>query len=154
MTVAPFGEVSWIMTERRYTDTEVAAILARATESEHAALPVSSDGMTLGALQEIGREVGIAPDLIAQAARSMELAGQPVSRRFLGFPIAVGRTVVVNRPLSDADWEGLVSDLRDTFQARGTLRHDGSFRQWTNPSSAYRHHGRSGCVRVIQRSNA
>lgn len=44
----------------------------------------------------------------------------------------MGRTVELDRPLTDPDWERLVGDLRDTFHARGTLRHDGRFRQWTN----------------------
>jgi hypothetical protein len=122
------------MSERRYTDEEIAAIFERAAETEHAASPVPAGGkgMTLAALQEIGREVGIAPESISQAARSLEMGGKPGLRTFMGFPIGVGRTVEVDRPLSDADWERLVADLRETFEARGTVRYDGPFRQWTN----------------------
>jgi hypothetical protein len=122
------------MSERRYTDEEVAAIFERAAKTEHTALPVApvGEGMTLAALQEIGREVGISPALILHAARSLEVAGKPTSRLFLGLPIGVGRTVEVDRPLSDADWERLVADLRETFEARGVVRYDGPFRQWTN----------------------
>jgi len=50
----------------------------------------------------------------------------------MGLPIGVGRTVEFDRPLSDSDWEGLVADLRTTFEARGVVRYDGPFRQWTN----------------------
>jgi hypothetical protein len=122
------------MSERRYTDEEAAAIFERAAQTEHTALPPSAagEGMTLGMLQEIGREVGISPALISDAARSLEMAGKPTLRTFLGLPIAVGRTVELDRPLSDSDWERLVADLRDTFDARGTVRYDGPFRQWTN----------------------
>jgi hypothetical protein len=122
------------MSERRYTDEEVAAIFERAAKTEHTALPVPAvgEGMTLAALQEIGREVGISPALILHAARSLDVAGKPTSRMFLGLPIGVGRTVEVDRPLSDSDWERLVADLRETFEARGTVRYDGPFRQWTN----------------------
>jgi hypothetical protein len=122
------------MPERRYSDEEVAAILKGAADAEHAALPVASEsgGMTLSTLQEIGREVGMSPESIAQAARSMDVAGKPVSRSFVGFPVAVGRTVVLDRPLSDAQWELLVADLRETFDARGRVQVDGSFRQWVN----------------------
>jgi hypothetical protein len=47
------------MSERRYTDEEVAAIFERAAETEHTTLPVPAvgKGLTLAALQEIGREV-------------------------------------------------------------------------------------------------
>ena len=122
------------MSERRYSDGEVAQILQRATEVQHhdlRQLP-SAEGTTLKALQDIGREVGIAPELIAQAAHALDHGGRPTTRRFLGLPIGVGRTVDLDRRLTDAEWERLVVDLRQTFDARGTLRQDGAFRQWTN----------------------
>jgi hypothetical protein len=122
------------MAERRYSEDEVASIFERATEAKPASRRQlsSSSGMTLGELQDIGREVGIAPEAIAQAARSVDVAERPVTRRFLGLPIGVGKTVELGRRLSEEEWERLVVDLRDTFDARGRVRSDGSFRQWTN----------------------
>lgn len=122
------------MTERRYSEREVAAIFERAAEAQHTPrrqLP-PGEGMTLADLQEIGREVGIPAELVAQAARSMDRAGRGASRRFLGLPIGVGRTVELDRRISDEEWERLVVDLRETFDARGTVRSDGPFREWTN----------------------
>ncbi|MGD0993851.1 MAG: hypothetical protein ABR998_15420 [Gemmatimonadales bacterium] len=122
------------MAERQYDDDEVAAIFKRAADSEHSVLPAPAEGkgLTLAALQDIGRDVGIPAEAIANAARALEQGGRPASRRFLGLPIGVGRTVELDQPLSDADWERLVADLRETFQAAGTVRYDGPFRQWTN----------------------
>jgi hypothetical protein len=122
------------MSERRYTDEEVAAIFERAAEADHTALPVPAEGkgMTLAALREIGRDVGISPESISQAARTLDMVGHPASRTFMGLPIGVGLTVELDRPLSDSDWERLVADLRETFEARGTVKYDGPFRQWTN----------------------
>jgi hypothetical protein len=122
------------MTERRYSETEVAEIFQRASEAQQGGrVPLAAgEGMTLGALQEIGREVGLPPELVARAAQSLERAGRPFTRRFIGLPIGVGRTVELDRRLSDAQWERLVVDLRDTFDARGRLKQEGSFRQWTN----------------------
>jgi hypothetical protein len=88
--------------------------------------------MTLAQLQEIGREVGIAPEMVVAAARAIDEGGQPTSRRLLGLPIGVGRTIDLGRKLSDEEWERFVVDLRETFDARGTLRGEGSLRQWTN----------------------
>jgi hypothetical protein len=122
------------MTDRRFDEEEVAAIFRQATEAQQTTqrqLP-SGEGMTLAELQEIGREVGITPDLVARAAASLEQAGTPTSRKFLGLPIGVGRTIELDRKLSDDEWERLVVDLRETFNARGTVRQEGSFRQWTN----------------------
>lgn len=122
------------MPERRFTDDEVAQIFQRATEvhaPQRSAL-TSTEGMTLAELQEIGREAGIAPDAVAFAARSLVDAGVPTGRTFLGLPIAVGRTVDLERKISDQEWEQIVVDLRQTFDARGRVKHEGSFRQWTN----------------------
>jgi hypothetical protein len=122
------------MSERRFNEAEVAAIFERAAEAQHSSqrqLP-SGEGMTLTQLQEIGREVGFSPEQVAQAARAIELRPRPTSRRFLGFPIGVGLSVDLNRKLSDEEWERFVVDLRETFDARGTLTREGSFRQWRN----------------------
>lgn len=124
------------MAERRYTDDEVAAIFARASEAERRAprrLRAGTDeGLTLADLKEIGREAGIAPDLVAQAARELDQVRQPTTVKFLGLPLGVGRTVTLDRRLTEAEWEQLVVLLRETFDARGSVRVDGSFRQWTN----------------------
>jgi len=122
------------MTDRRFNDEEVAAIFQRATEAQQypERRVASSEGMTLAELQEIGRQVGIAPELVVQAAASLVQVGNPTSRKFLGLPIGVGRTIELDRELSQNEWERLVVDLRETFDARGTTKQEGSFRQWTN----------------------
>lgn len=122
------------MTERRYNETEVAEIFERAAEAQLTGqrhLP-SAEGMTLTQLQEIGREVGISPEQLTLAARTIEVSGRPTSHHFLGLPIGVGLSVDLNRKLSDEEWERLVVDLRETFDARGTLTREGSLRQWAN----------------------
>ena len=122
------------MPERRFSETEVAAIFARATNAQESDEQISAEsgGLSLAQLQEIGREVGLAPDLIVQAALSIDTGGRPTSRTFLGLPIGVGRTVELGRKLSEEEWERLVVDLRDTFDARGVVHGAGSLRQWTN----------------------
>lgn len=133
------------MTERRYSSDEVAEIFRRAAEQqdataqvasaggpESALAPESGAGMTLADLKEIGREVGIPPELVAQAATSLDRVGHASVRRYLGLPIGVGRTVTLARRLTDAEWERLVVDLRQAFDARGRLHEEGSFKQWTN----------------------
>jgi len=122
--------------KRRYSEEEVAQILDAATETQASGPQSLSSGagMTLTELQDIGREVGISTDLIARAAAHLDQPGAVTSpqREFLGAPIGVGRTVNLSRPLTDAEWDRLVVDLRETFDARGRLHEEGSFRQWTN----------------------
>lgn len=122
------------MSERRYSDEEVTVIFKQAAELQHAMLPAATErsGTTLAALQEIGREVGISPESIADAARSLDRAGIPETRKLLGLPIGVGRVVEFARPVTEPEWEALVADLRSTFATPGTVRYDGPFRQWSN----------------------
>lgn len=122
------------MSERRFNEAEVAEIFDRAMAAsvpEQQQLP-TSEGMTLAQLQDIGREVGIAPQQLAQAAQSLEVSGRATSRTFLGLPVGVGVSVDLARHLTDAEWDRLVVDLRETFDARGRIVREGSLRQWSN----------------------
>jgi len=123
------------MSERRYSEDEVAAIFERATEEQHrhAVRPSSStEGLTLKELQEIGRDVGISPELVTSAARSLEVGAPSPRRTLLGLPIGVGHAVELERTLTDAEWHQLVVEMRETFDARGRLKDEGAFKQWTN----------------------
>jgi hypothetical protein len=123
------------MSERRFNEAEVAAIFEQATQAQQPELRASSsstEGMTLAQLQEIGRDVGIPAESIALAAHSIGRVQVATSRTVLGLPLGVARTVNLDRKLSDEEWERLVVDLRETFNARGTVRREGSLRQWTN----------------------
>ena len=123
------------MAERRYNDKEIAAIFRAAAEegpqSPHREV-ARDEGLTLAELQAIGSEVGIPSDAVAQAARAVDVRLDGASRTFLGLPIGVARTVNLNRRLTDEEWERLVVQLREVFNARGRTRSDGSLRQWTN----------------------
>lgn len=122
------------MSERRYTDDEIAAIVRSAADDRQVVekqLPRES-GLTLSDLQAIGREVGIMPDAVARAAVTLEVQGRASQRTWLGLPIGVARSVALSRRLTDDEWERLVVQLRETFNARGTTRSEGSLRSWTN----------------------
>jgi len=123
------------MTDRRFNEDEVAEIFRQATEAQQQTpqrqLP-SGEGLTLPEIQEIGQQVGISPELVVRAAASLTAAGSQTSRSLFGFTIGVGRTIELDRKLTEDEWEQLVVDLRETFDARGAVRQDGSFRQWTN----------------------
>ena len=123
------------MAERRYNDKEIAAIFRAAAEEgpQSPQREVARDeGLTLAELQSIGTEVGISSEAVAQAARAVDVRLGAASRTFLGLRIGVARTVNLNRRLSDEEWERLVVQLREVFNARGRTRSDGSLRQWTN----------------------
>jgi hypothetical protein len=122
------------MSERRYDEHEVAQIFERATETQKLSVRPSSpsEGLTLAELQEIGGEVGVSPELVASAARSLDVDTRSPRRTLVGLPIGVGHAVELERPLTDAEWHQLVVQIRETFDARGRLKDEGAFKQWTN----------------------
>lgn len=138
---------------RRFDDDEIAEILERAASAEESSRQPVADraGLTLAELQEIGQEVGISPESIAEAAQAVAirsgagdlrggtLTGRPGTHGpsslpgpLLGLPRAVGRSVPLPRTLTDAEWERLVVDLRETFAAVGQVESHGSLRTWRN----------------------
>src|SRR5205814_6170852 len=122
------------MAERRYNDKEIAAIFRAAAEAQQNPphdVP-RDEGLTLADLQAIGGEVGIPSEAVARAAQALDVRLDAKSRTFLGLPLGVARTVNLNRRLTDEEWERLVVQLREVFNARGRTRSEGSLRQWTN----------------------
>ena len=124
--------------ERRYGEDEVRQVFARAAEAaeeeERASLPSRVDGgLTLGELQAVGLEVGLAPERVAAAAAELDASPQVVPRRkLLGAPISAGRIVDLPRELTDREWQFLVAELRATFDAKGEVTAEGGIREWSN----------------------
>lgn len=122
------------MTERRYRDDEIAEIFeaaaAAARERRLGAGPAA--GLTLSDLQAIGREVGIAPDRIAEAAAALEHDRAAPARSLFRLPLSVRKVVTLPRAPTDQEWELLVGELRTTFEAAGKDGSRGNLRQWTN----------------------
>ena len=131
--------------ERRYQEDEVREIFeaaARARDAEGVAHP-SRDGLTLAQLQEIGRDVGLSPARIAEAATALDLhRGARPRGTHLAMPVSVGMTVPLPRALDDHEWSLLVAELRQTFRARGQDRSSGSGRREPPWRSATRIHAR------------
>ena len=121
--------------DRRYPDDDVREIfeMAAAAQSPARRSLGSSDGLTLVQLQEIGREAGLDPARIAEAASALEVRRGALPRRtMLGMTTGVGRVVTLPRAPTDGEWERLLADLRQTFEARGRVHHEGGLRQWSN----------------------
>lgn len=122
------------MAERRFREDEVSAIFRYATEEQKPLDPgePAGDGLTLADVQQIGRDVGIDPGVIARAAALLDQGGGTSVRTFLGLPIRVGRIVELGRAVSDAEWQRLVVDLDEIFNAQGIVRSDATIRSWRN----------------------
>ncbi len=125
------------MTEKRhYTEAEISAIFEHAINGQEAArqdLP-NPEGLTLDELKKIGSELGITDEYIAQAAAKLDTV-KPTARQdasVLGVPYAVERIIQLPRAITDREWDHLIVDLRETFEAKGKIERNGSLRQWTN----------------------
>lgn len=121
------------MSDRRYSDDEVTEILRRATvpRPESPRALAAQDGMTLAQLEAIAREAGIEPERVVAAAREIDIP-RDTPKRAVGVPVSVSRSVELPRKISEAEWEFLVTRLRETFEASGKLEAHGSLRQWAN----------------------
>ncbi len=121
--------------ERRYKEEEAKEIFGLAVhrdDPEPLALS-DEDGLTLAELQDVGREIGVTPGRIAEAAHALESRRVGAARgKFWGVPISVDRTVDLQRDLTDREWDVLVGELRETFGARGRVTSHGGIREWTN----------------------
>ena len=120
------------MTERRFSDAEVARIFERATSGHALQANRAAEGMTLAELLSIGEEVGIPAEQITRAAASLSRGEAKPTHRFLGMTTGVGHTVHLARRLTDEEWERFIAEVRETFDARGALTGQGSLRQWSN----------------------
>lgn len=121
--------------ERKYREGEVKEIfdLAVRRHPDGAAADSDGPGLSLAELQEVGLEVGLDPERIAQAAMAVESRRGLLPRRtFFGMPIAVGRVIDLPRALTDAEWRVLVTELQYVFGARGRVGSHGGLREWTN----------------------
>jgi hypothetical protein len=121
--------------ERRYGDEEVSEIFALATRVGNESLPTihEESGLTLEELQAVGREVGLTPERVADAVATLEARSETLPRRTsLGSAVSVGRIVELPRAPTDREWQILVSELRETFRAKGRVSSHGELREWTN----------------------
>ncbi len=121
--------------ERRYGDEEVREIFELASSTKEPGMPARTggEGLTLAELKEIGKEVGLDPERVGQAATALEVRrATPPARKILGMPLTVGRVVDLPRAPTDSEWERLVAELRQTFGAKGKVSVHGSLREWRN----------------------
>jgi len=120
---------------RRYQDEEIKEIFERAAESRtrDGRPSASGEGLTLRELQAIGAEVGLPPDRVEEAALAVDLRRGSLPRQTaFGMPISVGRVIELPRQPTEHEWDLVVSELRQTFKARGKTGGSGDTRHWSN----------------------
>lgn len=108
---------------RRYTDEEFALILRTALESEatRPGPPLRRQGMTLEEMQAIAREVGVAPEQVARAARLISLGEETPHRSLLGGPTKLSSRWTTEAPLAPQELEDVISAVRQALGYQGEV---------------------------------
>ena len=117
---------------RRYGEGEVREIVRRATELE-ASNPTAGGAMTIGGVEALAAEVGVKPDLVREAAKSLRTPDGPVSGGVAGLaapsawsPIIGGPTRLLVRAGGRRGAAGLrVPDTRGGDPARAAAHRAG-----------------------------
>lgn len=123
------------MHERRYDEKEVRDIFARAARDEGTVppAPAAREGLTLGELQEVGREVGLPAERVARAAAALDHSPRVMHRETsVGAPVRIGRVIELPRAPTEREWQVLVAELRQSRDAVGRMTSHGEAREWTD----------------------
>ena len=113
---------------RRYSGGEVEEIVKRASEIE-ATAPTSGGAMTIGGVEALAAEVGIARDVVRAAAQA--LSREPPRRNpWIDGPTSLSFERVVEGELPDTEWQVLVDEIRRVLRKAGQVSQFGRSFSW------------------------
>jgi len=108
-------------------------VLQRAAEIEERRATVSpARGLSIVELRDIAREVGLSPDVIDEAVRTMQARSRASSGSLLGAPLASKVMRGVPGRLDEAAMQGLVRVPEDRVEATGTVTEALGTVRWTS----------------------
>ena len=120
------------MSERRYSDRDVAFILKRAVALDDEKAPVESrHGITLPDLREIAEEVGIDPAMVDQAAEELNRQGSRTARAVATETAVVKEIRSVPCALDDANVRHVLSTIDRATSDAGSVSEVGGEIRWT-----------------------
>jgi len=118
---------------RRFTDQEVALVLQRAAEiEERRATTAPARGLTVGELRDIARDVGLSPDVIDEAIRTMQVGGRAPTRSLLGAPLSHKLVRGVPGVLGEESMQSLIRLLEEQVEVTGTVTQALGTVRWTS----------------------
>ncbi len=153
---------------RRYAEGEVREIVKRATELE--ASNPTGGAMTIGGVEALAAEVGVTPELVHEAARTLRAPDSPVTvtgvaapsawSPFIGGPTRLVFERIVEGELPDSEFPTLVEEIQRGLQHVGLVSQLGRSFSWTMSRGASTRRDvevsvwvRGGRTRIIAREN-
>ncbi len=129
---------------RRYRDEEVREIVRRASEIE-ASRPTADGALTVGGVEALAAEVGIAPETVREAARGLALpatsgglaaAAAATDNPWIGGPTRLAYERVVEGELPDSEFPVMLEEIRALLNHPGQVTQLGRSFSWTGVRSA------------------
>lgn len=116
---------------RKFSEEEISRIFEQAAKEQEQGEDHS--GLTLSELQSIGAASGLSPSAIERAAKKIKLVLRldPRKRKFKS-DIGVGGTAELPGKITTSDWEELLPEIRNEFNAPGNAISDGYRKEWSN----------------------
>jgi hypothetical protein len=126
------------LVKRKYRADEVEAIVSRAAEME-ASNPTMSGAMTIGGMEQVGRDVGIDAKFVRAAAASMSprsssretMLTQPKRNILIGGPTRLLFERIVDGEIADSDYPVLVEEIRRVIGEVGQVSQLGRSFTWS-----------------------
>lgn len=115
---------------RRFTDREVREILKRAVEDGPTRTVAARGGISLAELKSIGKEVGIDPSRLDDAARAVLQNENPSSNPIIGAPTNLRHKETVNAPLDPTRNAELLSAIRRVMGLPGDVSEISGSLEW------------------------
>ena len=128
---------------RQYSENEVREIVRRASEIE-ASNPTAGGAMTVGGIEALAAEVGIAPETVREAARAVvgrsgpsPAVREPIAPNpWIGGPTRLSYERVVEGEVPDAEFPTLVEEIRLVLNHPGQVSQLGRSFSWTSARSS------------------
>ncbi len=120
------------ISERRFTDREVHDILKRAVEEASPRALSKGEGLSLAELKSIGQEVGIDPNRLELAARSVALDGGDRVGGILGGPLVLHAEQRVDGEYEKDDTSEILSRIRKIMGRQGGVDEVHGALEWSS----------------------
>jgi hypothetical protein len=119
---------------RKMTESQVEEILRRATELELEA-PDEGSALTMGSVEQVAAQVGIAPETVRRAARELQVAdtegGVPATPLLEKKRDTIQVDRLARRRVDEADYEHLVNEIHSTLGLLGHVSTLGETLTWS-----------------------